>query len=198
MIDPKNPTEVSKQAHLKSDVDSGVRAQHHTLGKGPLQAAPGSEVEKLRVALEVLGTDVEELSTQIFLLSHPVGSVFITDQAGNPGATYGGTWVAYGAGRVPVGIDATQTEFDTVNETGGFKTHTLTEAQMPIHAHAGAPLSIPTTNAVGGSAARLARGTTTNTGDVQIITGNTGNAGSGEAHNNLQPYIVAYMWKRTA
>lgn len=38
-------------------------------------------------------------------------------------------------GRVPVGLDAGQTEFDTMGETGGAKTHTLTEAQIPAHSH---------------------------------------------------------------
>jgi microcystin-dependent protein len=66
----------------------------------------------------------------------PVGSVFIALVSTNPGTLLGyGTWAAVGAGRVLVGLDATQAEFDTVRETGGAKTHTLTEAQMPPHTH---------------------------------------------------------------
>ena len=42
---------------------------------------------------------------------------------------FGGTWVAWGAGRVPVGVDTTDTDFDTVEETGGTKSVTLTAAQ---------------------------------------------------------------------
>lgn len=38
-------------------------------------------------------------------------------------------------GRVPVGFDSTQTEFDTLGETGGAKTHALTSAEMPSHTH---------------------------------------------------------------
>ena len=38
-------------------------------------------------------------------------------------------------GKVPVGLDSTQTEFDTLGETGGAKTHTLTIAQIPSHLH---------------------------------------------------------------
>ena len=45
----------------------------------------------------------------------------------------GKTWVRTSVGRTPVGIDTTQTEFDTIGETGGAKTHTLTIAQMPQH-----------------------------------------------------------------
>lgn len=38
-------------------------------------------------------------------------------------------------GKVPVGRNSSDTDFDTLGETGGAKTHTLTEAQMPVHTH---------------------------------------------------------------
>ena len=59
---------------------------------------------------------------------YPVGSIYINAAvATKPGTLLGfGTWAAFGAGRVMVGIDAAQTEFDTLEETGGAKTHTLT------------------------------------------------------------------------
>ena len=104
----------------------------------------------------------------------------------SPASLFGGTWAAWGAGRVPVGVDAGQTEFDTVEETGGAKTHTLQTTEIPSHNH---------TLAFGaytpGSAAFAL--TNTNTGNAT-----TGSAGGGLAHNNLQPYITCYMWKRTA
>ena len=66
----------------------------------------------------------------------PVGSVFISVVATDPATLLGyGTWSAFAAGRVLVGLDAGQTEFDTVEETGGAKTHTLTSAEMPAHTH---------------------------------------------------------------
>ena len=66
----------------------------------------------------------------------PVGSVFISVVSTNPGTLLGyGTWSAIGAGRVLVGIDAGDTDFDVVEETGGAKTHTLTVAQTPAHGH---------------------------------------------------------------
>jgi hypothetical protein len=61
----------------------------------------------------------------------PVGSVFISVVSTNPNTLLGGgTWAAFGAGRVLVGIDAGQTEFDTVEENGGAKTHTLTSRML--------------------------------------------------------------------
>jgi microcystin-dependent protein len=66
----------------------------------------------------------------------PVGSVFIAVVSTNPATLLGyGTWAAFAAGRVLVGIDANDTDFDTVRETRGAKTHTLTSSEMPSHTH---------------------------------------------------------------
>lgn len=117
---------------------------------------------------------------------YPVGSIYINASVStNPGTLLGfGTWAAYGAGRVIVGLDSGQTEFDTLNETGGAKTHTLTEAEMPAHVHS---MGITSGDQDGSGSNGAIDGTR-----------NTGSTGGGGAHNNLQPYIVAYMWKRTA
>jgi len=71
--------------------------------------------------------------------AYPVGSIYInaTDDT-NPATLLGfGTWAAFGAGRVIVGYDSGDGDFDTAEETGGSKTHTLTEAEMPSHTHTG-------------------------------------------------------------
>jgi microcystin-dependent protein len=118
--------------------------------------------------------------------------VFISVVATNPATLLGlGTWVAFGAGRVLVGIDAGQTEFDTAEETGGAKTHTLQEAEIPSHVHA----EIAPSGASGGA---LKFAVDSNAGGSQAAGLDTGAAGGGGAHNNLQPYIVCYFWKRTA
>lgn len=57
----------------------------------------------------------------LFLAIHPVGSIFMTTDSTNPSALYGGTWVAWGAGRVPVGVAANDSDFNTVEQTGGSK-----------------------------------------------------------------------------
>lgn len=115
----------------------------------------------------------------------PVGSIYMAVVSTNPSSFFGGTWTAFGAGRTVVGIDAGQTEFDTVEETGGAKTHTLTTTEIPSHTHSVGFESIA--NAGGSSGSRAWAGSST-----------SGAAGGGGAHNNLQPYIVVYMWKRTA
>ena len=131
--------------------------------------------------LQINGTNVLEKV-------YPVGSIYINaTSATNPGTLLGfGTWVAFGAGKVVVGLDSTDTDFDTVGETGGAKTHTLTTSEIPSHTHA-----LDASDNPGGSGAiEVAGGSPTSTQSTQAT-------GGGSAHNNLQPYIVAYMWKRT-
>ena len=68
---------------------------------------------------------------------YPVGSIYINASVStNPSTLFGfGTWVEFGKGRVLVGVDTGQTEFDTLGETGGAKTHTLSINEMPSHNH---------------------------------------------------------------
>lgn len=150
----------------------------------------------------------------------PVGSIFTTVTSTNPADLLGfGTWQAFGAGRVLVGIDAGQSEFDAAEETGGAKEVTLTEAQMPSHTHAqnshnhtqdphthtlpvgatddtAAPFDRADAGAnASGANASTSVGSTTAT--CQGATAVNQNTGGGQAHTNLQPYIVVRFWKRT-
>lgn len=79
-------------------------------------------------------------------LIYPVGSIYLSVNSVNPSTLFGGTWEAWGSGKVPVGVDTSDTDFDTVEETGGAKTEsytpagsnaavTLTAAQSGIPAH---------------------------------------------------------------
>lgn len=128
----------------------------------------------------------------------PVGTVVTLGVSTNPATLYGfGTWTAV-TGRVIVGRDSGQTEFDTLNETGGAKTHTLTTTEMPVHKHGlyweGGADSDEGFPAVGFNAVQ----TTDRNYTLASAPTAMANAGSGGAHNNLQPYIVKYVWERTA
>lgn len=87
-------------------------------------------------------------------------------------------------GRVAVGIDPAQGEFDALGKKGGANTHTLTTAEMPSHSHE----QYVTANS-GGPASRLDY-SGDNSGQVYPQGVNTGSAGGNGSHNNLQPYIV--------
>ena len=133
---------------------------------------------------------VDNLAAVVAILEHvyPVGSVVAFGVSTNPATLLGvGTWTAI-EGKVIVGISGSDAEFDTLDETGGSKTHTLTEAQMPAHTHT---FSRYPTTAVSGSQAG-------SSSLHQHDTGTTGSKGSGGSHNNLQPYIVKYCWQRVS
>lgn len=122
-------------------------------------------------------------------LIYPVGSIYMSVNSTNPSTLFGGTWVAWGTGRVPVGIDTSQSEFNTIEKTGGEKTHILNINEIPSHNHTVSQVTVWGEGPWIGSG-----GYTTLTFADRI----TSSAGGGQAHNILQPYITCYMWKRTA
>lgn len=172
----------------------------------------------------------------IFDLIYPVGSIYMSVNSYNPSSVFGGTWVKWGSGRVPVGVDVNDSNFDTIEKTGGEATHLLTGGEIPAHAH---PMNhthtTPATtitssgahnhanftynkDTASGTAKNRACGNGESTAATNLFaansgthvhtvpsmttnsisTENTGEYGGSLAHNNLQPYITCYMWKRTA
>ncbi len=161
--------------------------------------------------------NLEEFVANLILESdkkkHPIGSLEFNVSGNNPSSYLGfGTWELWGAGKVPVGVDISDTEFNTVEKTGGNKTHThttgnhtLTISEMPEHGHAN--LIVDSTQLHW--AAQYSYGTDQLGLGISEVTGNnihTGTRGDSEAHNHgdtgssstVQPYITCYMWKRTA
>jgi hypothetical protein len=155
------------------------------------------------------GTSTNQIATTAFVQAalqalHPVGSVYINaTNSANPSTYFGfGTWVAFGAGRVPVGFNASDPLFDTAEETGGSKdaivvshSHSITD---PGHTHASTFQA--TTNPLTGITEfsnnnRYVDANTIATATTGITVNSTGSSGT---NANLQPYITVYMWKRTA
>ncbi len=133
-------------------------------------------------------------ASTVLTIAYPIGSLYISTLSTNPATLLGfGTWEAFGGGRVLVGQTSADTDFDAAEKTGGEKTHLLTanESGLPSHAHAmqGSP---------GGGSLTLPYISTGNTVTYAPNTVATGDYDASVAHNNLQPYIVVYMWKRTA
>ena len=128
--------------------------------------------------------------------AYTVGSIYMNcSNATNPGTLLGfGTWASFGAGRVLVGLDSSDSDFDGAEETGGSKTHTLTEAQLPSHRHTIG--SNDSTAGFGGAAGN--QEFVQDAGSGIGTPCNTSFTGSGDAHTIVQSYIVVYMWKRTA
>ena len=129
----------------------------------------------------------------------PVGSVYIAVDSTSPATRFGGgTWQAIAAGRVLVGLDSGDADFDTAEEEVGTKTVTLTAAQsgLPQHRHQTLRERSATT---GGATTLIARTSdTSSTVDVNVFTENVAAANAAQAHSIVQPSFVVYMWKRTA
>ena len=138
----------------------------------------------------ILNLTNKENSNNVFLKTYPVGSIYITTSSTNPSVIYGGTWERYGQGKTLVGLNESESEFSTVNKIGGEKTHTLTISEMPRHTHS---------LYMNSGTDDLSRGFWLVQDAVPVSTSRaniTEYEGGSQPHNNLQPYITVYMWKR--
>ena len=160
------------------------------------------------------GTNTTQAASTAFVqaaiaLLYPVGSIYINATSSvNPGTLLGfGTWTAYAAGRVLVGLDSSNALFDVAEDTGGSAdainvshthTATFTGTALPPHSHTGGfnlVSSVP-------AGSNLVAGTNPSTGSTSAGTPSgtvtVDSAGSSGTNANYQPFITVYMWKRTA
>jgi hypothetical protein len=151
---------------------------------------------------------------------YPVGSIYTNSSVStNPGTLLGfGTWAAFGAGRVMVGFNASDTLFDSAEETGGSKdaivvshTHTGTTNTGGLHSHdlmdgSGGDRTNSITedggNLSGQDNKTVYRSQTTypivKADGAHTHTFTTASTGSSGTNANLPPYITVYLWKRVA
>lgn len=166
-----------------------------------------------------------QVPNTIIVEAFPVGAVFISVVSTDPATLLGyGTWSAIGAGKMFVGRDSGDTDFDTAEETGGAKTKTIAQENLPnistgagtahthvqdTHNHNFLPRSATT-----GSVSSIVTGTLDTSSTISganqphnqttVATNQNESAhthslgGSGTALNVVNPYFVVYAWKRTA
>lgn len=138
-------------------------------------------IREMNTVISDLSNRVNTLSSTFLNKTYPVGAIYMSVSATNPGSLFGGTWAAWGTGRVPVGIDTSQTEFNSVQKTGGEKKSSQLNSG---HTNYG----LVNANA-GYNDRTIVKGST-----VAPNPGGERNAGV----SLLQPYITCYMWRRTA
>lgn len=194
----------------------------------------GRVVQATNADKVLVSTDTyQPLVDALLALIYPVGSIYMSVNDTNPATFLGGTWVRWGQGRVPVGVNENDSDFETPEKEDGEKKHQLTTDEMPNHRHKGQYSAIQTyTNYAQkptdppAQAILVYQGTrevevqynivkdnlsstpyyssgSGPTNDIyyfEKVTSNYGVADNGGdiSHNNLQPYITCYMWKRTA
>lgn len=139
---------------------------------------------KMNENLDKIGDKIVDIDT-IF----PVGSYFLTSDATNPGNIIGGKWELI-KDRFIIGAGNSY----SVNSQGGEASHTLSVDEMPHHSHSIS--HFPGYFAFGGEITevgpREGRGYRTQLSDLS-----TGWTGLSKPHNNIPPYIAAYIWHRT-
>lgn len=159
-------------------------------------------------------TIIEYIKTLTLQAENPIGHIRIETSNINPKEYLGfGTWQLWGAGRVPVGVNTSDTDFNTVEKIGGNKSinlshvhstanHTLTENEMPNHWHrTWIRDDSSSTYGDGYDSYFYGKGRYYNPvssagGSQPHNHGNTGSAGS-TSQNIMNPYITCYMFKRT-
>ena len=143
---------------------------------------------------------------------YPVGSIYMSMSATNPATLFGvGTWKRISQGRMLLGADDSGYK---AGATGGEATHTLSVNEMPAHSHGISNSGDHTHNFYGSDSNNgpLTEGDGLDTEgnghfthNVRFTTSSAGahthtisNSGGGAAHNNMPPYLVCYIWQRTA
>ena len=196
-----NSTQIATTAFTQAAIVAGVAA------KAPIDAPTFTGVPAAPTA--AVGTNTTQLATTAFVqaatptaatingLAYPVGSVYTSVVATNPNSLLGvGTWAAFGAGRVLVGINASDSDFNTVEEVGGAKTdsHTLSINEIPSHVHGYTGVQ-GTGNPDGASDSVTAGHANSYPRQTEL---DYEGGGAAHSHDIVQPYIVVYFWKRTA
>lgn len=224
----------SKQAGISTDINgTNIECEHKRNGKfyhqfirtGPynatiqVQGAYGDGGISIYASPDGSGCSVDihgntiNINGKSFLdRTYPVGSIYMSTNATNPTNLFGGTWVAWGAGRVPVGFNGGDGNFNSSEKTGGSKTiniehnHGLSNARAAVGRADSSLVTMSYTS--GGNPHNVyfdrefsyyggISGGSKHATDTSLIYGNTNNGGS-TAASVLQPYITCYMWKRTA
>ena len=134
--------------------------------------------------------NLNKMQVEILKTMLPVGSRYVTQDNTNPSEILGfGTWERL-KGKVCLGLDEDDSDLNEIGKTGGEKTHTLTESEMPTHSHS---MVFTATGAGSGKGIPWSGSTNIYGEDPSCCQAK----GGSQAHNNMQPFeVVGYMWIR--
>ena len=148
---------------------------------------------------KVVGENDYATVSEITNIIYPVGSIYITTNNQNPSEYLGGEWESFGEGKTLVGIDSSDSDFSTVEKTGGNKEIKLDNKNMPQRV----TISVKLTNNYSILSGMKWTSANANKDDYFLSTLRDFRA-IGEDYEYevpisiMQPYIVTYMWKRIA
>ena len=153
------------------------------------------------------------LAQEIFKLIYPVGSIYLSTSTTNPSSYFGGTWEAVAQGRTLIGVNTSDTDFNSAMKTGGSKTKNMTHSHG-LWSRGIALIGAPQGNAAGigyvgwgngdgpdslysvGGTSHNAAGHPKRSHNTRLD-GSTDDAMS-STFNIMPPYYTCYIWRRTA
>ena len=150
-----------------------------------------SEIEDALGKADNIEVTFDTMFTQKMLSIYPVGAIYMSASSTSPASLFGGTWEQI-ENRFLLAAGSSY----TAGNTGGEATHTLTVDEMPAHSHA----IYSGYGDIVSNVSDAYRYQKWGSSERGWKTGNLGtnSIGGGKAHNNMPPYLVVYMWKRTA
>lgn len=148
---------------------------------------------------------------QLLDMIYPVGAIYMSTSSTNPGSTLGGSWVRWGQGRVPVGLDESDYDYNSPNSTGGSESSYHSHSSGNLTAAIGAydlkagNLGYENATALGsnGFTYGFRHSESSSEFDKLIPSHKVSNgtriygSTSGTSSSTVQPYVVCYMWRRT-
>lgn len=135
---------------------------------------------------------IKQVVNSLANLFFPIKKIVIFNDNNDYSNYLGFTWERIASGKVLVGVDTTDTDFNTIGKTGGEKKHTLTIDEMPNHDH-----KLYNT---GGSSGRfdISKSWSATMSEEGTRGASIGYEGGNQPHNNLQPYQVVAYWQRVS
>jgi hypothetical protein len=186
--------EVSARTTAIENVNSAIATERNARisADNSINQKLSQETNERKQANQTINNSINDYWKTIY----PIGSIYIsTSPTFNPQSTWGGVWTSIAEGRCLIGAN----DEYPLGSTGGEKTHTLLENELPK---------------IEGNAIGVATYNSSRSGHFKVTKENPCNinAGSGTndlsnmyfgfgdnlPHNNMQPYLAVYMWKRTA
>ena len=178
----------------------GIRP-HHFL----LETCPSTTLSRVATLEE----EIDSCAVNA-LDAYPVGSIYLNTSNVNPAILLGGgEWERIAQGRTLIGEGTSDRAFSG-GSTGGESTHKLTTSEMPSHTHNHTPkgtVEAVVTDVNYNFYGSTGPGPVSFVNSISVVhnsptfTGTqsaTTATGGGQAHNNLPPYLVVYIWQRTA
>ena len=164
--------------------------------KAEIKAEINAVKDETKAEINAAKTEINAVKDEIKRTTTHVGQIILSttlNTAAKVKNIYGGNWEAFGAGKVLIGAGSNGGRSFTAGSTGGEYTHTLTINEMPSHTHTVTDRYFKRNEGdqLGATHGDELLGNT-------YTTSTTSAAGGGQAHNNMQPYVVVYMWRRVS